>query len=96
MSEAQWFPKNSDARELERCATAHARVLERNQVHHQAHAERLNRLEGGQREQDQKIGEVQVALEGVRATQRAHLRIVLVVIPLAAPVVGKLLAWLLG
>lgn len=96
MSAADWFPKSSDARELERCATTHARALERNQLHHQAHAQRLGRLEQRQHDQGERIGEVQVALEGVRATLRAHLRVVLVVIPLAVPVVGKLLAWLLG
>lgn len=89
-----WFPRCSDARELERVAREHARALERNVDHHEAHATRLERLETSDRDQAQKLERLTVAVAEVRATLKAHVRIVLVVIPVAVTLLQQAWQWL--
>lgn len=96
-----WFPRSSDARELERVSVEHARALDRNIMHHRAHSARLGALESGHHEQGEKLEAQAEKLEGltvavaeVRATQKAHVRIVLVVIPVAVTLLQQVWTWL--
>lgn len=89
-----WFPRSSDARELERVSVEHARALDRNIMHHRAHSSRLGELERSDRDQGERLEELKVGLAEVRATQKAHVRIVLVVIPVAVTLLQQVWTWL--
>ena len=61
-----WFPRSSDASELERCSREHARALDRNINTHQAHTERLTRLEERADSLDDTLRDLSLAVAQVR------------------------------